>query len=64
MSQSPLSPAAGRISIPAIVRIGLADRTGTLYNGGLRHRLRVVTQDGTEQMFVILSPGGSARCVD
>jgi hypothetical protein len=39
--------------IDAIVGVERVERTGTLYDGGMRRRLRIVTADGTRTMFIV-----------
>jgi hypothetical protein len=47
---------AGRVwSVPfkSVTSVGKKPPTGGLFNGGLRSRLRLVTDDGVEHLFVV-----------
>ena len=42
-----------RVPLVSITSVGTRSRTGNPFNGGLRRRLRLVTSDGAEHLFVV-----------
>jgi hypothetical protein len=58
------------VPLAAVTEVGAAPRTWNLFDGGLRVRLRVVTRDGGEHLFVVnglravIAAIDAARAVD
>lgn len=42
-----------RVPVSTVVSVSVIDRTGTLYDGGMRRRVRVVVESGKEHLFAM-----------
>jgi hypothetical protein len=50
-----------RIRMASVSRIGVMERTGTPYNGGLRRRVRVAMHNGTDHLLIMKHPDETAQ---